>query len=140
MSITRMLFCNKTIKFFRMKKFTLLFSTLFTLVLLTSCGPSSVKGKWSAEDKTNSKATFVAEMKKGQAENPILTDDLINKVADCTIGKLEAEFAFKDLGNKENEAKIGAISTECMTQNLPAALTPSPEAAPADTTKAAPAN
>lgn len=119
-----------------MNKFTLFIVVLFALSFFASCGPKSEKGKWIEADKATFKTSFIAEVKKGQ---PALADDVIGKIADCAVMKLEAEFSVADVAKKENEAKVAELVTACTTENMPVVEIPAPAAdttATTDTTKA----
>ncbi len=116
-----------------MKKINLLLSVLFVLAVLAGCGPKSVKGKWIDTDK----AAFKTELEKTlKASQSGVADDVIAKITDCTIAKLEVEFSPEELAKPETEAKAAEITTACVTENMPA---PAMETAPAttetDTTK-----
>lgn len=120
-----------------MNKFTLFIVVLFALSFFASCGPKSEKGKWIEADKATFKTSFIAEVKKGQ---PALADDVIGKIADCAVMKLEAEFSVADVAKKENEAKVAELVTACTTENMPAPVMETPadttSTAATDTTKA----
>ncbi len=116
-----------------MKKINLLLSVLFVLAVLAGCGPKSVKGKWTDTDKAAFKTEFEKNLKASQSG---IADDVITKISDCTVTKLEAEFSPEELDKKETEAKMGEITTACVTESMPApAMETAPAVSETDTTK-----
>jgi hypothetical protein len=118
-----------------MNKFTLFLAVIVALSFFASCGTKSVKGKWTDADKATIKANTLGVVKAGKYE-PAIADDVLVKITDCTVTKLEAEFAAADVSKPENEAKIQEIMQACFTENVPVVETPAPTSA-ADTTKTA---
>lgn len=115
-----------------MKKINLLLSVLFVLAVLAGCGPKSVKGKWTDTDKTTFKTEFEKSLKASQTG---MADDVITKISDCTIAKLEAEFSPEELDKPEAATKVGEITTACLTESMPAPAMETPAATETDTTK-----
>lgn len=111
-----------------MKNLNLFLSVLFALVAMSSCGPESVKGKWTDADK----AVFKSEFEKTLKQDNNLDDSTVAKISDCALSKLESEFSVDDADKKENEAKLEALVTACVTENIPAI-----DASTSDTTNTA---
>jgi len=129
-----------------MKKTIMLIGTL-SLVVLFSCTPKSQKGKWVDADKKAAKTACEteskAEAKKNAAVAAFFTDELITKVCDCGVTKLEAEYASyneSEAADKADPAKQTAMMEPCLAPYMEELTKKMTEQMAADTTKKATAD
>jgi hypothetical protein len=83
-----------------------------------ACGPSSVKGKWTANDKKLIKEIYLEVMNKNFKATGQPIDDAVNgNIADCFVDKVEAEFANLD-DVQANDNKREELSKSCVKEIL----------------------
>jgi peptidoglycan hydrolase CwlO-like protein len=104
------------------KKILAVCLVLVSICILSSCGPSSVKGKWTDSDKQ----TLRAELQKQDWSK---LGDNKNKFIDCYMSKVEQKYNSINELAKDTEGNT-KISTECANQFLappPVKKEPEPE-------------
>ena len=118
-----------TLKKMKSTKIVVSIAILFAVYLLASCGPSSVKGKWTDADKTALKT----EMEKQDMSK---LGDAKDKFVECYISKVEQAYESIDAASKD-EPGITKLAEECTTEILAETVTTAVETTTVDTTKTA---